>query len=173
MVDLRRRKHLRRFGDATKTEERRSLAGEPHDRSIRLAAKASLRYPPVRLNPSQIEAVGRGFEKIIPKIKLRIFACSILPDHVHLVIDRHPDPIEEIIGYLKRAATRELNRAGLNPLADYQTESGEVPSIWVRGGWNRYLNAADEIIGAVAYAKHNLIGARMRPQSWPFVSDYP
>ena len=120
----------------------------------------------------QIEAVGLGFEKIIPKIKLRVFACAILPDHVHLVIDRHPDPVEEIIGYLKRAATRELNRMGLNPLADYRNESGEVPSIWVRGGWNRYLNTADEIAGAVEYANRNLVQARMLPQDWPFVSKY-
>jgi hypothetical protein len=38
---------LRKFGEATKTETRRSVAGQRHDRAARLAARAALKYPPV------------------------------------------------------------------------------------------------------------------------------
>src|SRR5262245_6818881 len=43
-------KHLRRFGPPTKVETRRSVAGVKHDRERRLAAKASLLQPAIRLN---------------------------------------------------------------------------------------------------------------------------
>jgi len=47
---------LVRFGRATKTDERRSLAKKRHDRRTRLAAKDALKYPPVRFNGLKQEA---------------------------------------------------------------------------------------------------------------------
>ena len=44
---------LLQFGDPTKTDERRSLANNPHDRERRKAAKSALRYEPVRLTGLQ------------------------------------------------------------------------------------------------------------------------
>jgi hypothetical protein len=38
---------LLRFGPATKVNTTRSLAAEPHDEQLRLAAIQALRYPPV------------------------------------------------------------------------------------------------------------------------------
>lgn len=46
---------LYKFGPATKTSEKRSLAREMHDREARLAAKAALKHPPVGLTNRNVE----------------------------------------------------------------------------------------------------------------------
>ncbi len=88
---------LLRYGKATKTHERRSLARDEHDRPKRLAAKKALRYPPVQLTGVQARAVGGGFAKRIESSGLTVLACSILPDHVHIVVRRHSYHVEQIV----------------------------------------------------------------------------
>jgi len=51
---------LLRYGTATKTTDRRSLAQRAHDHNQRLAAKAALKYPAVELTGEQARAVARG-----------------------------------------------------------------------------------------------------------------
>ena len=162
-------KHLRPFGPATKTTERRSLADQPYDRQKRREARETLLYPPVRFNGLQARAVARGFASIVERIGLVVYACSIMPDHVHLVFARHPATVEEIVGFLKRAATRELTREGLHPLAEYRRARGTVPTPWVIGGWNRYLNRAPEIADATDYVEKNPEKLGFKRQSWSFV----
>ena len=41
---------LFKFGPATKVTGKRSYAHDPHDAATRRAAKAALKYPPVRFN---------------------------------------------------------------------------------------------------------------------------
>ena len=72
-------------GKATKTEERRSVAGRQHDREARLAAKESLTRPAVKFTGVQARAVGRGFAEYIAKSGLQVWGCSNMPEHVHLV----------------------------------------------------------------------------------------
>jgi hypothetical protein len=52
--------NLFRYGSATKTTERRSVAGKAHDVTSRLAAKQALSYPPVALTGLQARAAVEG-----------------------------------------------------------------------------------------------------------------
>src|SRR5436309_10797776 len=79
---------LRRFGPATPTHERASVAHQRHDTSLRLAAKTALKRPPVQFSGIQARAVGRGFANSVQRGGLIVWACSLLPEHVHLVIGR-------------------------------------------------------------------------------------
>ncbi|MFH1922268.1 MAG: hypothetical protein ABIP48_20590, partial [Planctomycetota bacterium] len=79
---------LFRFGPATKVETRRSVAAKPHDRALRLAAKRALKYPPVRFNGRQVLSVSQGFATAIAEHEYHVCACSILPEHVHMVVAR-------------------------------------------------------------------------------------
>ena len=79
---------LFRYGPATKTTETRSLAYDKHDARLRLAAKESLKYPAVQFSGIQARAIGKGFGSYAAKSGLVVRARAILPDHVHLVIDR-------------------------------------------------------------------------------------
>lgn len=164
--------HLRPFGEASKTNIRRSLASTPHDAATRRAARDSLIYPAVRFSGLQALAVANGFADIARTLELRVFACSILPDHAHLVIGHHKKPIEQIVGFLKRAATRELTRQGLHPLERYRDNSGWASSTWVEGRWNRFLNSDDEVSGAIGYAEQNPLRMGLRGQTWSFVIPY-
>src|SRR3954454_16456949 len=53
---------LFRYGPATKVSTRQSVAHVWHDRQRRLAAKRTLKYPPVLLSGAQARAVGHGLQ---------------------------------------------------------------------------------------------------------------
>jgi REP element-mobilizing transposase RayT len=117
-------------------------------------------------------AVARGFASIVPRLNLRILACSILPDHVHAVILRPERTIEQVVGFLKRAGTRQLTKEGLHPLSQFRRRNGDVPSPWIAdGGWYRYLQSESEIDGAINYVEQNPLKIGMRAQRWNFVAD--
>src|SRR5687767_7551129 len=100
--------NLQRFGPATKTEERRSLAGRPYNHDRRREMRAALKYPTVRFDPKQVDSVARGFASVVKQLHINLLACAIMPDHVHVVTQRHRATIEYVVGILKRAATRQL-----------------------------------------------------------------
>jgi hypothetical protein len=115
-------------GKATKVSTRRSVAARPHDPRQRQEAKAALRYPPVSFTGKQALAVGTGFKRAIGESGYVMYACSILPRHVHLVIVRHEHRAEQIIGHLKGRATQQLAMEGIHPLAEYSRSDGTTPS---------------------------------------------
>ena len=51
---------LFRYGPATKTDARRSVAAVEHDAALRRAAKEALKFPPVALSGAQALAVVQG-----------------------------------------------------------------------------------------------------------------
>ena len=162
-------KHLKQFGPATKVTTSRSLAPAPHDRQHRLRAKQSLKHPAVRFDNAQIAVIGDGFNSTVEQIHLQIFACAIMADHVHVVVARHTESIETVVGFLKRSASRSLSRAGCHPLVSRRKPNGRLPSPWVEGGWNVYLDSADEIRHRIGYTEDNPVKAGLPRQHWPFV----
>src|SRR5207248_6345444 len=100
------------------------------------------------------------------------FACSIMVDHVHIVSLRHRQFIEQIVGFLKRAASRRFGELDLHPLKEYRNPRGRVPTPWVEGGWNRYLNDWQAIADAVHYVEQNPVKVGLPPQRWEFVRDW-
>jgi hypothetical protein len=74
---------LRRYGSATKTNERRSLAHRKHDRSQRLAAKQALQRPAVQFTGVQARAVGRGFASYVERANLLVWAICRMKEADH------------------------------------------------------------------------------------------
>jgi hypothetical protein len=109
-------RHLQPFGGATKVDARRSLAGREHDRPLRLEAKQHLQYPAVQFTPPQVRVIGDAFGQAVADLGLDVYACSIMPDHAHLVVGQYRNDIEYVAGFLKRAATRRLNDEQIHPL---------------------------------------------------------
>ena len=109
---------LFRFGNATKTNTRKSVASVPHDQNLRQQAKSNLKFPPVELSDEQVSAVGKGFQQACEEGKYSVFACSILSKHVHLVINRNERAIGRILGHIKARATQQLKNENLWPDAD-------------------------------------------------------
>jgi len=125
---------LYQFGEATTVSTRRSLAHVKHDRAQREAAKRALKYPPVTFSEIQARAIASGFADYVHRSEVIVHACSIMPDHVHLVIGRHRLKAESIAKQLKAAATRRIIEEELHPLAAYRKPgSRRPPRMWARG----------------------------------------
>jgi len=102
----------------------------------------------------------------------RVLACSILPDHVHGVVERHANPFERVIGHFKARATQELLAAGLHPFAHERDASGRVPMVWVHRAWKVFLDDAVGIRRAVGYVEGNPEREGLPAQRWSFVTPF-
>jgi len=163
---------LFRFGPATKTDVRHSVAARPHDRALRLAAKQALKYPPVRFSGLQARAVARGFAQFVSKSGVTVWACSILPEHVHLVVARHRFSVEEVAKHLKGAATTRLIGEELHPLAFARKRQGRIPSPWAARAWKVFLDSPEDIRRAIRYVEDNPTKEGLPRQRWSFVRPY-
>jgi REP element-mobilizing transposase RayT len=159
-----------RTGD--KDGARRSLAHDAHDQHRRRAAKRALRYDPVKFTGRQALHVSRGIAGAVAESGYRVLACSILPDHVHGVVERHANPFERIIGHFKARATQELLAAGLHPFADERDACGRVPMVWVHRAWKVFLDDRVGMRRAIEYVEGNPARERLAAQRWSFVRPF-
>jgi len=160
------------FGEATKVSTRQSLAANPHDHQHRQAAKEALTYPCVRFTGLQALSIANGFRRAMDESGYVLHACSILPEHVHVVVAKHSRTIERIVGHLKTRATQQLAQDERHPLAGCRTADGTCPSPWARRCWRVYLNDARHVLHAIEYVEKNPVREGKPPQKWSFVVPY-
>lgn len=141
------------YGPATKVATRRSLADRAHDPRKRQAAKAALKWPPMRLTGEMAKVVGTAFGGL----GLTIHALAVMPDHMHAVLGRSGVRVEQRVRQMKQAGTVALREAGW--------VEKDRP-VWVRSGWFVYLNDATAVRRAVRYVEENPVRARLRRQRW-------
>jgi REP element-mobilizing transposase RayT len=151
---------LSRFGKATTVNTRRSLAHVEHDGRRRQDAKRALKHPPAMFSGVQARSIGRGFARACAESGYVPHACSILPEHVHLVIGRHDRQVERIIGHFKTRATQQLKADGV--------WSPPRP-VWAAKGWTVFLDTRHDIARAVGYVEANPQREGKPPQRWAFV----
>ena len=163
---------LLRFGPATKTTEKRSVARRRHDQELRRAAKSALARPPVRFNGLQARAIARGFANYVDRSRALVLACAIMPDHAHLVIARHSYSIEKIAILLKGAASSSLLSERRHPFARDAYADGRLPSPWARREWSCFLDSVADIRRAITYVENNPTRDGMKPQRWKFVHPF-
>lgn len=161
---------LYQYGPATKTDERRSVAHREHDRGLRLTAKTALKRPAVRLTEAQRSAVAEGFGEYVRKSGLLVWACAVMPDHVHFVVAASPMPIKQRVIQLKGAAVRSLEVQGLHPFEE--RIDGVRPKCFAQGEWKVFLDEPLEVERAVVYVEGNPDKEGLPRQRWPFVSDW-
>jgi len=159
-------------GKATKTDEWRSLARDKHDWQKRLAVKGELARPPVKFTGIQARAIGHGFRDYVVRSGLQVWACSIMPDHVHLVVGPVRTTVEYTVNRLKGAATRALIAEQLHPFA-HLVPTGEIPpKCWARGEWKVFIFDDEHIASAIRYVENNPVKDGLPPQRWSFVTPY-
>jgi REP element-mobilizing transposase RayT len=134
-----------------------------------VAVKTALKFPPVWLSGIQARAVGRGFAQACQEADYRIYACVIMPDHVHIVL-RCPShrTLGVTIGHFKAQAIRHLNEEGISPCPAARSDQDQA-SVWGEGKWCGYLNRF-ELPRAIAYVQANPVNAGLPPQTWNFVN---
>jgi REP element-mobilizing transposase RayT len=160
---------LARFGQATHSVERPDVDLEQWAR-WRTAAIQALKDPPVVLNGPQARAVGTGLGNGVRKSHLTIWACSILPEHVHLVIARHTYKVEQICNLLKGEATKQMKAESLHPQERFRDRRGKLPSMWAEGQWKVFLDSEEAIEAAIRYVEENPLKEGKPAQQWLFVT---
>ena len=154
---------LFRFGPATRVHTRRSVAGRAHDHTVRLAAKRALKHPPVVLSGIQARAVGHGFAWAIRESGYAVHSCSILPEHVHLVIGPHDRAATGVVKHLKTRATQRL-------IAECGWPRGRP--VWAKRCWKVFLYDPADVRRAIRYVRDNPAKEGLPPQHWSFVTSW-
>ncbi len=171
--DFVRKWELVRFGRARRSVERAEKlelsAAELRQRAL---AKQALTYPPVSIDGHQAAGIGRGFAAKIKKSHYTIWACSILPEHTHLVIARHSYKVEQIANLLKGAATSQLMEENLHPLAKYAKFGKRPPRMWAAHEWKVFLDSEEAIEEAIRYVEENPVEEGKAKQQWSFVTPF-
>lgn len=169
--DFVRAEHLLKFGNARRVPHRRSVARAPHNSALRAAAKRALTHEPVEFSGLQARAVARGFAEFVGKSGVALYACAILPKHVHLVVARHRYKVEQVVNFLKGSATRRLIDEGIYPhMIGDVTEA--KPPVWGRDCRKVFLDTAIEVREKIDYVRDNPTKEGKPPQHWAFVTDF-
>jgi REP element-mobilizing transposase RayT len=150
---------LFRYGSATKTDSRQSVAHRPQPTGWQDQAKSALKHPPVELTGQQALAMSQGFAKAIHEGPYQVYACAILPEHVHLVIGASDRRIRQIIGHFRGRATNSMRKQ----------ELWDDRPLWGEHGWNVYLESIEAVKRAIRYVNDNPIKEGKRRQNWSFV----
>jgi REP element-mobilizing transposase RayT len=158
-----------RYGAVVPAGTRFSRASAEHDFRKRMAAKTALKYSAVVLDGVSARAAGRGFARAVEASGYGVLACAIMPDHVHVVIRRHEQDIERMVGHLKGRASTLMEEETVHPLMRFRGRDGRVPTAWAEGCWKVFLNTEEEIERAVGYVKENPLREGLRAQRWSFV----
>ena len=136
-----------------------------------MAAKEALQRKTVEFTGLQARALGWGFARYVKQSKLPVWACAILPDHVHMVVGRPGMKVEQLVIQLKGAATESLQEQGIHPFGQMKDKQGRTPKCFARGEWKVYLDPAD-VPRAVRYVDENPVKEGKKPQHWKFVVAY-
>ncbi len=162
-------KHLRRFGPATGEYMQRSSAGDPHDWRIRKLAKSALKFPAVVLSGKQALCVATAFGQCLSNQRIRCFACAVLPEHSHLVLENTEQDIDALMIDLKAAAVKHLLDARLHPFQEFADRQLKIPKMWARNGFKTFLFDHDEVVERIHYVEDNPLEAGLKRQQWSFV----
>lgn len=132
--------------------------GRERVRRFRAAAMPRLSRPPYYITNATRASVAEGFATVTERLRLTVLACSIMNDHVHLLVLRSKYRIEYLVNQFKGAATSNLK---LN----------KTP--WTRKAWKVFIDDEEALEAAAAYIEANPMAAGLRPQRWEFVSPLP
>jgi REP element-mobilizing transposase RayT len=171
--DFVRKWELVHFGEATRSIERTEMT-ELTETELKQseAAKQALKYPAVSIDGHQALAISNGFAAKVEKSNYTIWACSILPEHTHLVIARHKYKVEQIANLLKGASTTRIIEEDRHPLAAYAEEGKRPPRMWAAKEWKVYLDSEQAIEDAIRYVEENPEKEGKPRQSWSFVTPF-
>ncbi len=127
-------------------------------RRFRTATMARLLRPPYYINDAIRPIVASSFAKVQKRLNVTVSACTVMNDHVHLLVLRSKYKIEYLVNQFKGAATAALN-LDLTP--------------WTKGCWKVFLNDEDALRAAARYVEANPEAAGLKPQCWDFVTPLP
>lgn len=86
-----------------------------------------------------------------------------MPDHVHVVIRKHRDTAEQMIGSFQGMSRALLLKRELAP---------QQHPIWTKGGRRVFMSTPEEVWPRIRYVERNPEKEGLARQEWPFVVAY-
>ena len=126
-------------------------------------AEGKLQHPLPSFTTDQIEAIGVAFAQVANANAYTVWACAIMPDHVHVLVRKHLHHAEEMITEFQRDSRLALIRRPDVP--------GDHP-VWGGHGWKVYQDCPEDVNRTVNYINRNPKSYRLASQSWAFVTPY-
>lgn len=102
--------------------------------------------------------IATGFKQVVQRLDIKIPACAIMNDHVHVLILRSKYRIEYLVNQLKGSATQALRLK-------------QTP--WSRGCWKVFITDPEALLAAANYIQANPACAGLCAQSWDFITPLP
>jgi REP element-mobilizing transposase RayT len=131
----------------------------------------TIRAAPVRRKSGR-RAVARGFAKLLNEAEIPCYACTVLPDHVHIVVGAGAMPAKILCSRLKQHSTARLKEERIHPFQHLQGDEGEVPKCWQRGGWKVYLFDEARVRQTIRYVEDNPLKEGKKKQHWNFATPF-
>ena len=111
----------------------------------------------------EIAILAYSFGQTIREQGYTCYGCAIMPDHVHVMMRRHRDRAEQIIGRLQLDSKRALIAAGRRAVNH---------PVWAGRGWKVFLNTREDMARVARYIALNPVKAGRAEQKWEFVEEY-
>ena len=122
------------------------------------AATPRLTQPPFFIDDNIRPIIATVFKQVVQRLDIKIPACAIMNDHVHVLILRSKYRIEYLVNQLKGSATRALRLK-------------QTP--WARACWKVFITDIEALLAAANYIQANSTCAGMPNQSWDFITPLP
>jgi REP element-mobilizing transposase RayT len=119
------------------------------------AATSRLTRPAFFIDDNARPIIAAGFGSVAERLGIKVPACVIMNDHVHVLVLRSEYRIEYIVNQLKGVATRALKLR-------------QTP--WTRGCWKVFIDDNETLTAAVNYIQANPICAGLSAQTWGFIT---
>jgi REP element-mobilizing transposase RayT len=118
-------------------------------------ASPRLSRPPFFFDDLSRSIVASAFSSVVQRLGIKVPACAIMNDHVHILILRSKYRIEYLVNQLKGDATNALKLKS---------------TPWTRGCWKVFITDTETLLAAVKYIQANPPCAGFPVQSWDFIS---
>jgi REP element-mobilizing transposase RayT len=111
--------------------------------------------PPLFFDDRSRSITASAFSTVVQRLGIKVPACAIMNDHIHILLLRSKYRIEYLVNQFKGAATSAL-KLKYTP--------------WTRGCWKVFITDAESLLAAVKYIQANPAYSGLPVQSWDFVS---
>ncbi|MGA2620334.1 MAG: hypothetical protein ABSF26_22165 [Thermoguttaceae bacterium] len=132
-------------------------------REFHEAARSLLKHALLTMSEEEVRAIGDALGAVIRQRNYTCYGCAVMPDHIHILVRKHRDLAETMIGHLQ-----EASRGAVLGLGRREQEH----PVWGGPGWKVYLDSREDTVRTVDYIRQNPPRARRPAQHWPFVKEY-
>ena len=113
------------------------------NQKLQTANRTSQKHPTVKLNTNLMLIVKNVIEKEAERIGQKIYAIAVCSNHVHLVLQKTTDKIENAIARYKNKSTYAVRVIGIEG------------KIWTRGYNKKFLYNTDELDSVIQYVQEH------------------